>query len=410
MMQYDVIIIGGGPAGLFTAIQCAMSGLQVALLEKNKSFGKKLLLTGAGKCNLTQDGDMGAFLHHYGTNSRFVKPCLYAFTNADFRKFLYNNNLSTVSVENGKVFPQSMRAIDVLNVFEKACRLNQVDMLTQTEVKHVSKDGELFVVNTERSTFYCRSLVISTGGVTFPQTGSTGDGHIFAKKFNHKIRSTKFALAPLAIKDFELSAFSGVSFENLAFTHWREGKKVGSYTGDVLITHRGLSGPGIMNHSRYMQKHDVINLNFLGGSAEDAKCRLIALFAAGGKKLVRSVIYELDLPKRLADFLLRSAGVQADLKCAELTKAVRTKLLILLSEYQMEIKSVGSAQTAMVTAGGVSLADVSPKTMESRKVENLYFVGEILDVDGDTGGYNIQVAVSMGYVAAAAIRKKPHEV
>ena len=144
MQKYDAIIIGGGPAGLFAAIRCADFGLSVAILEKNKSFGRKLLLTGGGKCNLTQDQPIGALIHHYDTNSNFVKPCLYAFSNGDFRKFLYKNKLSTVAVENGKIFPQSMKAVDVLNVFESACRSRGVQMLTNADVESISKDDDLF--------------------------------------------------------------------------------------------------------------------------------------------------------------------------------------------------------------------------------------------------------------------------
>ena len=151
MNKYDVLIIGGGPAGLFSAISCAHLGLKIAILEKNKSFGRKLLITGAGQCNLTQDKPIGEFLYHYGTNSNFVKPCLYMFSNDDFRKFLHKNKLSTVSVENGKVFPQSMKSIDVLNIFENVCRSKNVDMLTQTNVKRVTKNENIFEIETENS-------------------------------------------------------------------------------------------------------------------------------------------------------------------------------------------------------------------------------------------------------------------
>ena len=406
MKKYDVVIIGGGPAGLFSAIQCASCGLSVALLEKNISFGKKLLISGSGKCNLTQVGEIEAFIHHYGTSSNFVKPCLYAFSNDSLRKFLHKNKLSTVSLENGKVFPQSMKAIDVLNVFENVCRQKGVDLLTKMDVKRISTNEGIFETLTECSTFYSKYVVISTGGVSYPQTGSTGDGHIFAKNFGHKIRPTKFALAPLFIKSFELADYSGLSFEDLCFTHWRDGKKVGAYSGDVLVTHRGISGPGVMDNSRYMVRGDVVKINFLNGTVEDSRGALVKLFNNGGKKLVRSVVNELNLPKRLVDYFLSTAGISHELKCAELKKATRSKLLLLLTEYEMEIKEVGNALTAMATAGGVSLKEVNPKTMESRKVDGLYFAGEVLDVDGDTGGYNIQVAVSMGYVVGESIGKR----
>jgi len=406
--NYDVLIIGAGPAGLFSAISCAKKGLTVAILEKNKSLGRKLLITGGGKCNLTQDEPTGALINHYGTNTNFVKPSLYAFSSADFRNFLHQNKLSTVAVENGKVFPQSMKATEVVNLLEKICRNKKVEILTETEVKAVSKNDGIFEVETDNSTFYSKYLVVSTGGLSYPQTGSTGDGYIFAKHFGHKIRSTKFALSPLYIKNFDMAALSGLSFAQISFSLWRNNKKIGEYLGDMLITHRGVSGPGIMNASRYMVRGDLIKLDFTGGSGsiEEKKHALVDRFNEGGKSLVRTVVNELNLPKRLTEHFLLTARIGADLKCAELSKASRTKLISLLTEYEMAIKEVGNANNAMVTAGGVDLKEVNPKTMESRKIENLYFAGEVLDVDGDCGGYNIQAAVSMGYAVGQAIKNR----
>ena len=408
MSNYDILIIGAGPAGLFSAISCAKKGFKVAILEKNKSVGRKLLITGGGKCNLTQDQPTGALINHYGTNTNFVKPSLYAFSGTDFRKFLHQNKLSTVAVENGKVFPQSMKATEVVNLLEKICHDKNVEILTETDVKRVTKNDGIFEVKTDNSTFYSKYLVVSTGGLSYPQTGSTGDGYIFAKNFGHKIRPTKFALAPLYIKNFDMAAFSGLSFEQISFSLWRTNKKIGEFSGDVLITHRGVSGPGIMDASRYMVRGDIIKLDFTAGSEaiEAKKNTLAGRFNAGGKSLVRSVVNDLNLPKRLTEHFLSTAGIGVDLKCAELSKASRTKLISLLVEYGMEIKEVGNANNAMVTAGGVDLKEVNPKTMESRKVEGLYFAGEVLDVDGDCGGYNIQAAVSMGYTVGQAIKNK----
>ena len=405
MNKYDVLIIGAGPAGLFTAITTSKKNakLKVGILEKNKSVGRKLLISGSGKCNLTNDKPADALVHHYGTNKNFVKPCLHAFSSADFRSFLYQNKLSTVAVEKGKVFPQSMNAMDVVNLLEKTCRNQNVDILTDTEVMAVSKNDDIFEVTTESSTFYSKHLVVSTGGLTYPQTGSTGDGYIFAKNFGHKIRPTKFALAPLYIKNFDMSAFSGLSFSDMPFSHWRNNKKIAEYLGDILITHHGVSGPGIMDNSRYIVRGDVIKLNFTRAPAEEMKKVLTDRFNKNGKTLVRTVINELNLPKRLTAYFFTLAEIAENLKCAELSKTKRVRLLSLLLEHELEVKEVGKAANAMVTAGGVDLKEVNSKTMESRKVEGLYFAGEVLDVDGDTGGYNIQVAVSMGYVVGQAI-------
>ena len=406
MNKYDVIIIGAGPAGISSAISCAKQGLRVGLLEKNKSIGRKILITGGGKCNVTQDMPTGALLHHYGTNQNFVKPALYAYTNTEFRKFLNRNGLSTTAVENGKVFPKSMKAMDVVRTFAKICQELKVDTLSQTEVQDIIQTETGFEVVTQNSTFYSNNVVVSTGGLSFPQTGSTGDGYIFAKKFGHKIRPTKFALAPLFIKNFKMADLSGLSLQGLQFSTWRNNKKFGEYLGDVLITHKGLSGPGVINASRDIVKSDIIKLNFYGGRVEQSRETITKLLSSGGKKLVRTVVNEIDLPKRLLNYLLDEAGIDSQLKCADLPKKTRTKIINSLIEYEMEIKEVGNATNAMVTAGGVHLKEVSPKTMESRMVKGLYFAGEVLDVDGDTGGYNIQIAVSMGYLIGEAIGQK----
>ena len=406
MKKYDVIIIGGGPAGIFAAIHCAKFGLNVAILEKNKTYGRKLLITGGGKCNLTQAQSVESFIYHYGTNSNFVKPCLYAFSNVDFRKFLHKNKLSTIAVDNGKVFPQSLKASDVLTTLMNLCHKYHVKLYTETDVESISKKDDFFEIQTNHDTFYSNYTVISTGGVSFPHTGSTGAGHIFAKKFNHKIRSTKFALAPIWIKNFELAEFSGLSFENLSFTQWRNHKKMGQFSGEVLITHRGISGPAVMNASRYMVKGDIVKLNFIGSSPEADREALIDILSQGQKVLVRTSLSQFKLPKRLMDYFLSVAGIDDQLKCAELKKENRSKLINLLTACEMVVKAVGSETTAMATAGGVSLKEVNPKTMASRIVENLYFAGEVLDVDGDTGGYNIQFAVSSGFLAGESIAKK----
>ena len=199
---------------------------------------------------------------------------------------------------------------------------------------------------------------------------------------------------------------SGTSFEDLSYTLWRQGKKIGSYQADFLLTHTGLSGPGIINNSRFMQSGDVIKCNFVGAaSIDEFRSDLTKKLNQGGKALVKSVVRELNLTKRFADKILELCEISDDLKCAELTKAPRQNLLKHLTEYEMEVKELGGYHVAMVTTGGVSIKEISPKTMESKKVSQLYFIGEVLDIDCYTGGYNIQAAMSMSYISAQAINK-----
>lgn len=401
-----MIIIGGGPAGLFAAIMCADKKKRIALIEKNKSCGRKLLMAGAGKCNITQAGDIHHFLTCYGANAKFLKHALLSFQNEDLLNFFRKRGLEFMTTEKGKIFPKSLKSQDVLNVLLEECRRRSIEIHYESAVESLVKEEELFHLQTVKGNFESPVVVVATGGLSYPHTGSTGDGFVWAKTFGHKIVPTKPALTPLKIKNYELSDMSGTSFEELPYTLWRGGKKIGAYQGDFLLTHTGVSGPGIINNSRYMQSGDVIKCNFVAAeSIDEFRSQLTKKLNAGGKTLVKSIIRELNITKRFADKLLELCGIDENLKCAELNKATRQKLLISLTEYEMEVKELGGYHVAMVTTGGVSLKDIKPKTMESKKISNLYFIGEVLDIDGDTGGYNIQAAMSMAYIASKAINE-----
>lgn len=401
-----MIIIGGGPAGLFAAIMCANKKQRIAILEKNKSCGRKLLMAGAGKCNITQAGDIHHFLTCYGANAKFLKHALLSFQNEDLLNFFRKRGLEFMTTEKGKIFPKSLKSQDVLNVLLEECRRRSIEIHYESAVESLVKEEELFHLETVKGSFESPVVVVATGGLSYPHTGSTGDGFVWAKTFGHKIVPTKPALTPLKIKNYELSDMSGTSFEELPYTLWRGGKKIGAYQGDFLLTHTGVSGPGIINNSRYMQSGDLIKCNFVAAeSIDEFRSQLTKKLNSGGKTLVKSVIRELNLTKRFADKLLELCEIDENLKCAELNKATRQKLLTALTEYEMEVKELGGYHVAMVTTGGVSLKDIKPKTMESKKISNLYFIGEVLDIDGDTGGYNIQAAMSMAYIAAKAINE-----
>ena len=404
LKNYDIVIIGGGPAGLFTAIMCAEKKQRIAVLEKNKSCGRKLLMAGAGKCNITQAGDIQHFLECYGPNAKFLKHALLSFQNDDLLTFFRKRGLEFMTTEKGKIFPKSLKSMDVLTILLKECEKRRIEIMTETIVESVTKEDERFIISTSRGGFESDTVVVATGGLSYPHTGSTGDGQVWAKSLGHKIIPMKPALTPLKIKNYELADMSGTSFEDLSYTLWRDEKKVGTYQGDFLLTHTGVSGPGIINNSRYMQSGDVIKCNFVGAdSIEDFRSQLTKTLSAGGKTLVKSIVRDLNLTKRFADRILELCEIDDNLKCAELNKVKRQKLLATLTEYEMEVKELGGYHVAMVTTGGVSLKDLKPKTMESKKVSQLYFVGEVIDIDGDTGGYNIQAAMSMGYIAAQAI-------
>lgn len=402
MLHFDVIIIGGGPAGLFAGSQ--ITNKKVALFEKGPKCGRKLLMTGAGKCNVTQAGDIHNFLNRYGTQERFVRHPLLTFTNQDLLSFFGAYGLKFTTMENGKIFPKTMQAQSILDVLVNTCRENRTQIHTETAVTDITKTETGFVVATTQGEYTATRVIIATGGLSYPHTGATGDGQGFAKALGHKIIPMKPALAPVKVKNYNLSDLSGQAFDDLSYTQWRNGKKVGEFSNRrILLTHSGLSGPGIFIPSRYLVSQDLLRLNWLGGNAEAWRTKLVHEFTNSGVKLVKTIVRDLLPTKSLADKLLELADIADDLKCAELKKSQRTHIIELLIEFPFEIKTVGGFNAAQVTAGGVSLKEINPKTMESRKVSGLHFIGEVADVDGDTGGYNIQLAMAMAHSCARFI-------
>ena len=346
MVQYDVAIVGGGPAGLFSAIMCARSGLRVMILEKNKDFGRKLLLTGAGKCNLTQDAPIEDFLERYGKNGKYLKHALLSYTNKDLMDFFIGYGMKFVTGDNGKIFPRSMKAQDILDVLLRECQQHNVQMLTGTTVTNIL-DDDGFRIETSNDTYSSKHVIVATGGMSYPHTGSTGDGQAFAKSLGHKIIPMKPALTPIAVREHVLADLSGLSFNDIAYTLWRNGRKIGNYQGDVLLTHKGVSGPGILNPSRDMVRDDVLRFNFVDGNVDMARSDLTKSLADGGKKLVKTIISELKLPKRLLEKILELAEIDDGLKCAELGKENRLNLLRLLTEFEMKVKDIGNFNLAI---------------------------------------------------------------
>jgi predicted Rossmann fold flavoprotein len=407
MEQYDVVVIGAGPAGMFCALQAAQPGHCILLLEKNQNPGAKLLLSGTGQCNITHSGEISDFLSHYGDHGKQVKPALFGFTNRDLIEFFHERGLATTLENDGKIFPESRRSADVLALLLKECKERGVDLHCGEPVTGVTRTAVGFDITTPIATYHSLVLVISTGGAAYPKTGSTGDGYRLSESLGQPVTEITPALTPLLIRNFPFAALAGISFDRMQFSVWRAGKKVQDHTGDVLFTHLGLSGPGILDASRYIRSGDVIKLSFTGILKHDEfGADLIKRVSENRSCQISTILAAYPIPERLNRKLLNLSGIPEDLKCAHFSAEQRSRLITNCTQYPLTVEAPGGFSIAMVTRGGVALDEVNLKTMESKIIPNLYFAGEVLDIDGDTGGYNLQAAFSTGFLAAQSIRKK----
>jgi predicted Rossmann fold flavoprotein len=433
-MVHDVIVAGAGPAGLFAAIAAAEAGASVLLLERMPSPARKLLASGAGQCNLTHAGPVSDFLGHYGgardpsgetspqaaakAAGKFLKPALYAFGNAELASFCAERGLDLEESEGGKIFPVTRRSRDLLDLLLAEARRLGVGLTTGFRVLSVRREAEGFVVTGEAGgpgegrELRARNLVLAMGGSSYPSTGSSGDGCLIAAALGHRIAELAPALSPVIVAkggrpDFSpFAECSGIAIRDTAVLVYREGRKLASGRGDVLLTHRGLSGPAVLDLSRHIGRGGELRVCLApghGGPAEVEAALLEESAAHGGRGLAR-VLAPFGMAENLAKALLASYGLAADAKAALLTKEGRRLLSRSLAEggdagHPFTVAALGSWEEAMVTRGGVALDEVDPKSMESRLVPGLFFAGEVLDYDGDTGGYNIQAAFSTGRLA-----------
>ena len=403
--NFSLGIIGGGPAGLFCALQAAGEGLNVVVFEKKRSCGNKLLISGSGQCNVTHDGDVRSFLTHYGENASFLKPALMNFSNQDLIRFFNDNQVPLETEIGGKVFPVSRKASDILDLLVGECRTRGVEIRSQQPVVSVSVADGRFLIQSDTDKVSADALVVATGGDTYPATGSTGDGFRFARDLGHQVAETGPALTGVYVRDYLFTDLSGISFADRPVSLFRNGKKIKTHTGDILFTHTGLSGPGILDFSRFIRPADTLRISFMPGTdAHKVNEDLVSLIAAAGNRQVKTVLGAFDLPDRFIRKIMELAGVNLELTAAHLSKKDRGALVDLLTACPFVVARLGGPDEAMVTRGGVELSEVNPKTMESRIAPGLFFVGEVLDIDGDTGGYNLQAAFSTAVLAAKRVR------
>jgi predicted Rossmann fold flavoprotein len=402
---FDVIIIGAGPAGLFAAITSAGKGLSVCLLEKKATPGLKLLISGTGQCNITHAGPVGDFLIHYGEKNRFVRPALYGFTNSDLVSFFEERGLPLKEVNEGKIFPGTLNSRDVLRVLMNECQEKKVTICYNSGVTGIIKNAEYFDIYTSESHYLAKNVIIATGGRSYPSTGSTGDGYAIAQVLGHTVTDVAPSLTPVYIQDYFFSSCAGISLDQTTIHLYRNGKKIRQTVGDLLFTHKGLSGPGIIDFSRYLLPGDLLKLSMVDfKNTEEFEKDFLTEVSVNGKKLLKNLLTRYEIPERLIIAIFELHEIYLETKSADLDKKTRKLIVESLMELPFVVDRLGGFKEAMATRGGVNLSEVNLNTMESRIVKGLYFAGEVLDVDGDTGGYNIQFACSSGVLAGKNIR------
>ncbi len=386
-----------------------LSGLKVLVLEKNDRPGKKILITGGGMCNLTNCDDNETFLTHFTNKkqSNFLKPALSAFSTSQTQNWFEEHGLALVVREDGKVFPQSLRAQSVVDLLFSASQRNGAQYKFNERVSTIKQTDSGFSVSTGKETYVARAVVLATGGMSYSTTGSTGDGYVLAKELGHTIVPPTPGLVGVTIQNYPFVELAGNSIRKtlIDFTHKGEPKRYLRAQGDLLFTHNGLSGPVILNNARYIQKGDILAVSLIPTeNKEIAKQELRTFIQDNPKKQVYTLIKGLGLFSSLALKLLDSQGIGKTDTCANLSKEKRLNLITDLVDFSFEVSAKNSFSSAMVTVGGLCLDQFDRRTLESRLVPGFYAAGEVLDLDGDTGGYNLQTAFSTAMLIAKALK------
>lgn len=410
----QVVIIGGGPAGMMVAITAKKNhpNEDVIILEKNSSLGKKLLITGKGRCNITSSLDISEFIKNIPGNGMFMYSAFQKYTNEDIINFLEQNGVKTKVERGNRVFPVSDKSRDVLYAFEKELKKLNVKIYFDTEVENIKKEDK-FVIQTNKETIEADKLILATGGMSYPGTGSTGDGYKFAKEFGHTVKEIKASLVPLeVVEKEECKNMQGLSLRNITIKikDLEKNKNIYEDFGEMLFTHFGVSGPIILSGSahliRYKNIDKLLNENKIKLyidikpvlSEEQLDLRIRRDFEEIKNKEFKNSLFKL-LPKKMIDFIIEKSNINPDKKVNEVTKEERKNLVKLLKNLEFTIKNTRPVEEGIITAGGINIKEINPSTMESKLVKDLYFAGEVIDVDAYTGGFNLQIAYSTGYTA-----------
>ena len=407
-----VVVIGGGAAGLMAAVIAGREGAKVTRLEKMNYVGKKMGITGKGRCNITNACDMSEFIKNTPGNGKFLYGAYERFTNEDLLQLLHDAGLETKVERGGRVFPASDSALDVRNTFMKLMKHYGVDVHLEEPVKKLLvDDGVVTGVVTDKETYLADAVVIATGGKSYPATGSTGDGYILAAQVGHKITDIRPSLVPIVTEESWVKDLMGLSLRNVELSVVAKNKVQAKMFGEMMFTHFGITGPIVLSLShtvgKLMRKKNIgtigLDINLKPAlSPETLDKRLQKDFDLYSKKQLINGMKDL-LPSRLIPLIIELAGSNSQKPINQISKEERQQIGYMLQHMPLTVKGLRPVEEAIVTAGGISLKEFNPKTMESKLVKGLYGAGEVLDIDAFTGGYNLQAAFSTGYVAAMHI-------
>lgn len=416
-----VIIIGGGPAGMLAAITSAQKGNETTIIEKNNRLGKKLLITGKGRCNITSSIDINDFINNIPGNGKFLYSAFQNYTNKDIIHFLEKNGVSVKEERGNRIFPKSDKSLDVEKAFEREITRLHINVKLNSKVTNIlvknNKVEGVKYLNSEdiEKNLYADKIILATGGATYPLTGSTGDGYKMAEQLGHTVTKIKPSLVPLTASRGSIKIcqkLQGLSLRNVAIRLMdvEKNKKIYEDFGEMIFTHFGVSGPTILSSSAHLLRYKnveellangkiVLEINLKPAlSEQQLDLRIQRDFSANKNKEFKNSLDAL-LPQKLIPVIVDLSGIDEDKKVNEVTKEERLKLVELLKKFNVTISGFRPLEEGIITAGGINVKEINPKTMESKIVEGLFFAGEIIDVDAYTGGFNLQIAYSTGYTA-----------
>lgn len=414
-MSTTTIVIGGGPAGMMAAISAAQNGAKVHLFEKNEKLGKKLFITGKGRCNVTNASDMETILNNVITNKKFLYSAFYGFTNQDVMEFFHSCGCPLKVERGNRVFPESDKSSDVIAALQRKMQQLGVQVHLRTEIKKLLLDTEESgkkvckgVCLKNGQEWYGDKVIVATGGKSYATTGSTGDGYRFAIEAGHKVTELLPGLVPFTALEDWVRSLQGLSLRNVEVTILDEKKEIYKEFGEMLFTHYGVSGPAVLSASsvvaKKIQKHGLtLKIDLKPAlTKEQLDARIVRDFVSVQNKQFRNSLGQL-YPTKLIPVIVELSGINGDKLVHDISKEERARLVEVTKNFRLTLTGLRDYNEAIITQGGISVKEINPTTMESKFVNHLYFAGEVLDLDALTGGYNLQIAWSTGYAAGSSI-------